>query len=457
LITMLLSCFIENQYYRSKDETIKELVELINKISDKKFIAKTALYARNEFGMRSVSHIVAAELAYCMRGLGNDWKVKFFEKIIHRVDDALEIFAYYLTKYGKKGIPNALKRGIAKALANFNEYHLAKYKNENKNVSLIDLVNLCHIKPQEKNKEAFYKLMHKQLKNTETWESILSEVGKKAKTEEELNNLKSEAWKYLILNKKLGYMALIKNLRNIIKYIKDENILDEVVNQIKDEKSIKESLILPFRFYNAIEALKNYPGTQKIITAISDALDLSLSNVPKFPGKTLVALDQSGSMKGKVAILSSLLAAILSKVNDADLIRFSDYAEYMNYPKNIPTVSLMESLLDNFLDCGTNFENIFLLIKDRPYDRIILISDMQPWDGNDSGSVRNVYNSYKKLSNSDPFIYSYDITGYGNISFSQNNDKIFVLSGFNPNIFDVMKLLEINKEALLNAIEQIDI
>src|SRR6266571_274912 len=67
-VSLLLTSFLKDQYYRSENETVDELVSLIDSIADKKFIAKAAIYARTKYSMRSASHLVAGEIAKRIKG-----------------------------------------------------------------------------------------------------------------------------------------------------------------------------------------------------------------------------------------------------------------------------------------------------------------------------------------------------------------------------------------------------
>jgi hypothetical protein len=78
---------------------------------------------------------------------------------------------------------------------------------------------------------------------------------------------------------------------------------------------------------------------------------------------------------------------------------------------------------------------------------------MQGWIGGNS-PVEN-FEIYKKKYNCNPFIYSFDLQGYGTLQFPES--KVFCLTGFSEKIFDIMKLLEQDKNALINEIEKIEI
>jgi hypothetical protein len=105
LAALMLTSTLQGQYCRSADVAAQQLRKLIAQIDDKKFVAKAAIYARTKAGMRSVSHLTAGELARAVKG--QPWTATFYDRVVHRPDDALEILAYYLAAFGKP-IPNAL-------------------------------------------------------------------------------------------------------------------------------------------------------------------------------------------------------------------------------------------------------------------------------------------------------------------------------------------------------------
>ena len=69
-------------------------------------------------------------------------------------------------------MPNSLKRGIRDAFDKFDGYQLAKYRGEGRTVKLVDVVNLVHPKPTDRNRDALEQLIKGSLRSTETWESI---------------------------------------------------------------------------------------------------------------------------------------------------------------------------------------------------------------------------------------------------------------------------------------------
>lgn len=454
LVSILLTSFANDQFYRSAGETFDRIKELIGKITDKSFVAKAAVYARTKFGMRSITHVLASELSQYIKG--ESWARKFYSSIIYRPDDMMEILSYHKSKQYK--LTNAIRKGFSTAFGRFDKYTLAKYRGNGKDIKLVDVVNIVHPKPTEKNREALEALIKGELKSFDTWETELTKAGQSAETDEEKAELKKDAWVKLIREKKIGYFALLRNLRNIVEQAPE--IIDEAIALLKDEKLIRKSLVLPFRYSTAYGEIEKLSGkdSRKVLGAISDALDIAVGNVPVFDGETLVVLDDSGSM-GSTGIsnksafaIGSLFASVLVKSNNADFMMFSDDARYYSMNTRDSAMSLIDKMDKHRTSNGTNFHSIFMRAN-RKYDRIIILSDMQGWMGHNAPTQS--FEAYKLGQKANPFIYSFDLNNYGSMQFPERN--VFAIAGFSEKVFDLMKMLETDKNALINEIERVEL
>jgi 60 kDa SS-A/Ro ribonucleoprotein len=445
LVSILLTATLEDTFYRKGNATANRVRELIAATDDKSFVAKAAIYARNKAGMRSVSHLVAAELARHVKGA--DWTKRFYQLVVRRPDDVLEILACHLATVGRP-IPNSLKKGLGAALANFDEYQLAKYRRETSDFKLVDAVNLLH----PPHSEALRKLVQGELAPAATWETKLTQAGAKARDEgDNLESLKAEAWDELIQQRKLGYFALLRNLRNILHQAPQS--VDAALAMLVDERLIAKSLVLPFRYLTALEAVREsgLPRAGDAMAAISDAADKALANVPRFDGRTLIALDGSGSMSGRLLDIGSLFAAVLAKANtSADVMVFSNDAEFVSLNRRDSTLTLSREIARRAPGGGTNFHAVFELAK-TGYDRVILLSDMQGWIGHYAPT--SSFEDWKRRTGSDPRVFSFDLAGYGTLQFPERN--IFCLAGFSEKALQTMKFLEEDKDALIHEIEAI--
>jgi hypothetical protein len=462
LVSFLLTSFVKDQFYKSETTVPKRVTELLGKVKPD-FAAKAAIFTRSEFNMRSISHIVAAELAEFAKG--KPWAKSFYEKIVVRPDDITEILSYYFGKGKDQKETNAMRKGLGAAFGKFDAYQLSKYRAEGKSISLVDAVNILHPKPSEKNGDALTRLIAGTLSNQSTWETKLTQAGQ-AETSEEVADLKGKAWTGLIEEGKLGYMALLKNLRNIISQAPEA--LDTALKQLADPERVKKSRVLPFRFYTAYQEIQKLGGKEAraTLSALSKALDASFANVPKFDGQTLVVVDHSGSMGTGVGSMfqqGALFGVALAKSNNADFMYFGDNAKYRDIDLDAPTLSQLETLdqlnggynwgyssnqASGYVGHGTNFQAIFTTAN-KAYDRIVIFTDCQAWMGNTNLGQ----NQYKTRTGANPFIYTVDLAGYGSSQFGDN--KAFHLAGFSEKIFDIMALLEQDKKALVNKIESV--
>ncbi len=455
LASILLTSFAQDQFYRSAEGTFKDLVALLSEV-DPLFAAKAAVFARTEYGMRSITHVLAAELA--AYASGKDWAKDFYQKIVHRPDDMLEIAAYF-KGLGGKTLPNAMKKGFAAAFDKFDGYQLAKYRGEDKAVKLVDLVNIVHPQPTQANAIALQALVDGTLRNSETWESKLTAAGQAANTDFEKQKLKAEAWGELLRENKLGYFALVRNLRNILEQA--PKLIPLACDHLTDPKSIKRSLVLPFRLFVAWKQLTcNTPNERLVRKALEKAINIACNNIPELAG-TLVVVDNSGSMDSPVTNsehikcneAGALFGMALAKRCNADIMEFGDTARYIHY-------DLFDSVTDfasefsskNKVGHGTNFKAIFGALNKR-YERIVIFSDMQGWVGYTSPA--GVFQDYKRRTGANPFVYSFDLRGYGSLQFPEKN--VLTLAGFSEKVFDLMKVVEQEPRALVKAIEAVEL
>lgn len=489
----LLATGIENTFYEKEGEREKRLKDLITKIAsnDPTFVAKALVYARTKMGQRTVTHLGAVNFAKFISG--DDLGKRFYSKrnrkaetggIVFRLDDMLEIAACYVAKNPGKTIkfPNAIKKGFKLALESADEYELAKYQGKGKEISLVDIVNLVHPKPSTQMVPVFAKLMKGELKqfntvedkNTKTGQEVAEKVkaGKLTKTEaaEVLKEAKEDNYVQLIKDRKIGYLALLRNLRNILKNSNNRELIDGACELLVDEKLIKQSLVFPHQIDIALEImLTEFSNSQmsKFASALNRAYELAIPNLRELftYGRTAVIWDTSASMGGgQVANAgsktrfnsvardkASLIGATLAKGIGADLYHFASNCEEIKFnpSDSVNTIKNKGISLEGRVGHGTSFDTIFNTLKGK-YDRLFIISDMQGGDHVLRGSS---YATYCQ-KHGKPFIYTIDIVGYGTTMFKQDS-KLIQLFGYGPDIYEMVKKAEIDPKALLKEIEAI--
>ncbi|RLJ04422.1 MAG: TROVE domain-containing protein [Candidatus Aenigmatarchaeota archaeon] len=455
LYTRTASCFFgEPKFYGNQDnELIKDAHAVAKK--DPEFVLKLAAYARNKLNLRTVSIVLLTEAS-----LINECKPfvrEYTPLIVKRADELAEAVAYLEHKVGDLGdqrdegsMPSALKRGLADAFHNFDEYQLAKYDRDNAKVKLRDVMRLTHPKPKDEAQSAlFKKVVDRSLETPSTWETIVSGKGSTP-----------EAWKKAM--RVMPYMATLRNLRNLLKQGFD---ITGALNRISDPENVRKSKQLPFRFFSAyrqIEGMDSNAQASETLDALEEAMDVSVENLPKLPGTTAIFIDSSGSMTSSLSSRSSLsyadaaimLGVIAHRVCEKSLVyMFDSELRSVNLSKRSGVLSNVRKLSDMVHGGATYGHLCFeeLIKKNKVVDRIILLSDMQCYtDGMWGSEIAPAYREYKKQVAPECQLYSVDLSGYGTLQVPEQNTAL--IAGFSEKFLNFVKLWETEGVSAVEAI-----
>ena len=417
LITEVLTSFFnEGKFYGDNSLEIVNDLRKVIKI-DPKFVANLAIYARKEIHLRSISHVMVSELAYDVQG--KKYIRRVLNQVVERVDDMAEILSYYLNIYGKL-IPNSSKKGLGDYFLRFDEFSLAKY-NSAKEIKLKDIVNLVHPKPNNNEQSKMFKrLLEDNLEIPFTWEIMLSSEGNNKST-----------WEKLIESNKLGYMAILRNLRNIIKANPDN--INKVYEVLESENRVKKSKQLPFRY--------------------------STSNIERLSGKTFISTDVSGSMSNRVsqksdmtcAEIGTLLMSIANSIcHEAITSTFDTSFKLTSLATKNGIIANAKFIKPTWGETDLSLPIRYLLQNKIYVDRIVLLSDNEINSGYDR--VCQIYiNQYRKKVNPNVWIHAIDLLGYGTQQFK--GEKVNIIAGWNEKILEFIPNVEKGLDTIKEKIE----
>jgi hypothetical protein len=367
-----------------------------------------------------------------------------------------------------------MKKGFKEALENADAYELAKYQGKNRSISLVDVVNLVHPAPKENMQETFKQLMTGTLKQFNTVEDKNTQAGQevaakvkagtitKEQAEVQLKEAKEANYAELIKTRKIGYLALLRNLRNILQTSNNSSLINEACEILTDVKMIKQSLVFPHQIDIALEVLIQEVGAQKalpFIKACDKAYELAIPNLTELfsHGRTAVVFDSSGSMDSAIKLANrqqgskraiekaALIAATLAKGINADVYHFANCTQRIPFNPMDSVNTLKNQFLakQGAVGYGTEFNSIFKTIGNN-YDRVFVISDMQGKSYLDRIAYKNMH------------VYSIDIVGYGTTMFKPG-DKVYQLFGYTAEMYELVKKVELDPKAIIKAIEAIEI
>jgi 60 kDa SS-A/Ro ribonucleoprotein len=375
----VMSCMLWEDGFYESGMSIADRIQMLAASVAPEIVAEIAIKARNEGRLRHVPLWLTRALAR----RGGSIVGRTLTEVIQRPDELTEFLAMYW-KDGKSPLSKQVKIGLANAFRKFDAYQLGKY-NRNETIKLRDVLFLTHAKPKDEEQAAVWKrLVDGDLESPDTWEVALSKGGDK-----------KEEFTRLLEQNKLGYMALLRNLRNMVEAGVNTTLISEaIVNGASKSKA------LPFRF---ISAAKHAPEFE---FELDVALIKAVQGLPKLKGKSAVIVDVSGSMSssisGKSEISCADAAAALSMIvagcsDKYDIYAFGTECEFVS--NNRQGKALHEAIAGARVGHGTDMSNAVrvALGREKEYDRIIIISDMQSYSalqsppGNCKGYTINVH------------------------------------------------------------------
>lgn len=452
-----------------------------------------ATWLRSEANMRSASIVFAAEFvkARLDAGRSGDDVVTadgvgvsraIVNAVLQRADEPGELLAYWASKYGRK-LPIALKRGVSDAIKRlYTEYALLKYDTESKGYRFADVIELVNPRYHNKSYGSWQDDLFKHAidrrhgrtidmldlhKMTEldmicdnhflralvskgeverlldadqlkaagmTWEDALSLAGNKVD--------KAKLWEAVIPS--MGYMALLRNLRNFDEAGVSDKVAQVVAAKLSDPEQVARSRQLPMRFLSAHRAAPSlrwaYP--------LEQALNLSLANVPELRGNTLILVDTSGSMDAPFSKNGSLMRwdaaalfgiALASRCTSVDVVSFSN-GYWGGVPSKVfPTVrgeSVLRSLErwkndGYFINGGTDTVGAINRHLTTKHDRLVILTDEQA----SYGDVGDVVPAEVPL-------YTWNLAGYQYGHAPSGSDNRHTFGGLTDKGFGMINMLE---------------
>lgn len=521
LVSTVMTTFLQGAYYETEKEETKKITELAKKL-DPLFVAKLALYARKEGNLRSVTHLLAAIVAGNARGA--EWAKRFFNKIVVRPDDMTEILGVYqhlnnLPKLRK--ISNAIKKGFKAVLERLDPYQIDKYKMKKKEITMVDLVNLFHPQPTQKNKEAYDRLLKgmslKDLYSSTTFERTMSKAGQTAQSEEDKEELKADAINEVLANPQgAPYMSLLRNLRNILLYAPDS--VEEVCRQLTIKEKVLRSKQLPFRFataYSEVEAIpynketakgtviqfeddkrnRRYKSSvefedkkQMLLEALEEALLYSVQNISELEGNCAILIDHSGSVRGdaggssRVSAFSKVTSAMIGNLfgsmmafrqSNVFIGLFGDRLIPVPIKRDMGLLAFNKYSFAEGAKCGTSTEQgMYDFLRDAiknktKIDNLIVFSDCQLGEKGDTSWYGRSYGErsatfvelFKEFKKINPFCNTIvvNLRQTKGNSVFHKSQRILNIAGWSSNIFSVITSNCKGFDALIKEIEAIEI
>jgi TROVE domain-containing protein/VWA domain-containing protein len=364
----VLSCMLwENEFYEDGVEIANRIASLVPQVAAER-VAALAIEAREQMKLRHVPLLLVREMARhaSHRGL----VAETLARVIQRADELAEFLAIYWAA-GKQPLSGQVKKGLAAAFVKFDEYALAKYDRTG-SVRLRDVLFLSHAKPLDATQAELWKrLAANELATPDTWEVALSAAGREGGAS------KQAVWERLLHERRLGALALLRNLRNLY----EAGVREDLV--LAGLAAMKTDRVLPFRF---LAAARKAPQWEE---ALELAMFRSLADrAGLLPGHTVLLVDVSGSMSYAMSKRSEMnrtdaaygLAILLREI--AAKVTIYTFSETARLVPSRRGMALRDALDRSQPHGGTNLGAALRQLEWECvlYDRLIVITDEQAHD-----------------------------------------------------------------------------
>lgn len=354
----VLSCLLwEDEFYedgKAIAERISETAALVNP----KDLAALAVEARKVFNLRHAPLLLLDVLSKT----GPEHTADAVARVVSRADEMGELLSIYW-RNGHKSVPRQMRKGLAAALAKFDEYQLAKYDRDGA-VKLRDVLRVVRPKPDNDGQSALWKrVKDRALVTPDTWEVALSGGADK-----------KETFERLIREGNLGYLALLRNLRNMTAAGVDTDLIREAIIARKNGAQ----RVFPFRYVAAARV------APQLEPAIDQALCEAIAEMPLLEGKTVILIDVSGSMYTKLSNRSDMTrmdaAAALGAIVHGEIRLFTFSTQIAEVPPRRGMAGV-DAIIRSQPHGGTYLgQAVAALNANVPHERLIVITDEQSHD-----------------------------------------------------------------------------
>jgi len=469
----------EDTFYEranKRDERFRELVHKVA-VEDVEWLAGFLPWLRNEANLRSAPIVaaleaVAARLAAGLSG-GNR---RLVASVLQRADEPGEALAYWMANHGR-AVPKPVKRGIADAVRRlYNERSLLKYDSDARAFRFADVIELTHPAPapdkpwqgdlfayaldrrheREKPIPRSLRMLQERAElmalPVAERRAALADVNRLARagiTWEALAGwlqgpLDAEAWSAVIPS--MGYMALLRNLRNFDQAGIPDEVAERVVAKLTDPGEVARSRQLPFRFYTAY---RNAPSL-RWGNALERALQLATRNIPALEGRTLVLIDTSGSMAAATLSRRSAVRpvdaaalfgfALAHRGAQVEVYGFADGVFPHPVQRGGSVLKQVEEFGRRIGEVGYGTQIAEALRRTyRGHDRVVVFTDMQTMVDR-KGEVTDAVPAHVPL-------YGFNLVGYAPAMMPTGLRNRHELGGFSDATFRLLPLLEAGENA----------
>jgi 60 kDa SS-A/Ro ribonucleoprotein len=449
---------INGTFYASADTQLEMVLKLCAEV-EPRFVAQTAIYARQRAHMKDMPALLLATLSLRDR--------EIFAAAFPRVVDNGRMLRNVVQilrsgRVGRKSLGSLPKRLVREWLQNVSVDQIVNAAIGN-DPSLADVIRMVHPKPADAEREALYAwVIGKHHDRSKLPEKIRAYEAFKRDPGRSLPELPFQYytslplaqshWKALATH--ASWQSLRQNLNHFARHgvFDDAYVLRKVVAKLSDVEAIRRARVFPYQLLTAFQATSKLPNA--IGAALQDAMEIATRNVPALSGEVVVAVDVSGSMASAVTgyrkgattttrcvDVAALIAACIQRSHpDARVLPFdTDVRELRLNPRDSVTTQARQ--LAALCGGGTSVSApLAHLNRTRAkVDLLVLVSDNESWRDTRSGGATETMRQWEAIKSRCPQakLVCIDLQPVATSQTVERNDVLHV-GGFSDAVFDLI-------------------
>ena len=442
-------------FYSSAEAQLIEVIERARTLDDR-FIAQVALYARETGRMKDLPALLAAILA----SRGSEFLSKVFPRVIdnpRQLRTFVQIVRSGVT--GRRSFGSRPKRLIAEWLDRCSDAQLVR-GSHGQSPSLADIVKMVHPKPSTESRAALYSFLIGGTPERASLPDLARELaefraGERAELPDVplplLSGFELTTAHWIDIADRAPYQTTRMQLNSFLRHgvFDDPQMVEKISERLKDRAAIERSGVQPYQIMVGLQNLA--PGMPPSIQhALEDALELSVENVPAWPGRVAVCVDVSGSMHAPITghrkggtsavrcvdVAALIAATVVRQTAEAEIVPFAwDVHEVLirRHDSIATTAERLAALCGGGTDCSAALR--FLNRRKSRATLVVYVSDNESWldarEG-ESGVMREWARYQKRVP--DARLVCLDVQPYTDTP-AYTRDDILNLGGFSDAVF----------------------
>ena len=464
-----------------KGESLLSIREGIRN-NDPEFVAGLAIYLREQKNFSPLAFLLTAELA-ALQGSDEKTGLLVNRVVRHAAEVPVWLDCFRNTGGNGPGVPvkpgrklgRAVRKNLSALLNQLDEYQFSRYNRETQTGIKAALLFLRPKAAGRDQKALFSRIQRDQLPVRSTWEQEWHALHQQHyDSPEQRQVVLRDKWKEGISSFRIGYAALLDNLQPMLCTGVSGKVLKLAAEYLGNAAAVTRAGHSPLRMLEVYRSLRRIDqgGVGMLSEALEQAALHSSWSRSDF-GKnsvSVIAMDVSNSMKRPVSGTSSALRfdiaplLALSWKNRGEQILtgiIGNTWKPMDLPSH-PVLSATDELRLREGEAGYAI-NAHLVLQDllrkrQVADKVLIFTDTRLWGnrtfnqaaGTDLGDW---WKEYRRQVAPQAKLYCFDLAGYGSKSLEILEDDVFLVAGWQEQIFNVLEAMD-NGKAVLESISE---